>query len=286
MNERAAGTAGTPWSNDEIDIIVHDYFDMLNKELKGINYRKIDHNRKVQSLTGRSKGSVEYKYQNVSAVLNILGCPRIRGYLPAKNIQKALIPGVERFLQEFNWELLVRDSISVGVKKDEPSDSFTEIEIMQQIPEPFPTPSGDHVRRLIRKFDPASRDARNREIGLLGERRVFHSERKRLQRLGRNDLSKKVRWVSQEDGDGAGYDILSFSPTGKERFLEVKTTIGSERTPFYISSNEKLFSEENPQHSRIFRLYDLPGVPRAFIVKPPLENELILTPQNYRATLR
>ena len=286
MNERTTSTAGFPWSENEIDIIVHDYFDMLSKELKGINYRKIDHNRKVQSLTGRSKGSVEYKYQNVSAVLTLLGCPRIHGYLPAKNIQKALVPGVERFLQEFNWELLVRDSISVGVKKDQPSDSFTEIKIMQQIPEPFPTPSGDHVRRLIRKFDPASRDARNREIGLLGEKRVFHSERKRLQRLGRNDLSKKVRWVSQEDGDGAGYDILSFSPTGKERFLEVKTTIGSERTPFYISSNEKLFSEENLQHSRIFRLYDLPRIPRAFIVKPPLENDLILTPQNYRATLR
>ena len=39
------------------------------------------------------------------------------------------------------------------------------------------------------------------------------------------------------DGDGAGYDILSFETDGTERFLEVKTTVGYERTPFFISPN-------------------------------------------------
>jgi len=32
-------------------------------------------------------------------------------------------------------------------------------------------------------------------------------------------LAHKVRWVSEEDGDGAGYDILSFNPLGQERFI-------------------------------------------------------------------
>ena len=286
MNEKIIDRTGTPWSNEEIDIIVEDYFNMLHKELRGQKFRKSDHNRRVQSRTGRSKGSVEYKYQNISAVLNILGCPRIDGYLPAKNIQKALIPGVERYLDNFKWESWIDTSLLDRVKKTSSTDIADEIQILQQIPIPSKKPSSREVTRLIRKFDPAARDARIREIGMLGEQRVFHSEQTRLKNDGRKDLASKVRWVSREDGDGAGYDIRSFTSTGQELFLEVKTTIGSEQTPFFISANEVEFSEEHPEHSRIFRVFDLPKVPRAFILRPPLENDLILTPKNFRADLR
>jgi hypothetical protein len=44
--------------------------------------------------------------------------------------------------------------------------------------------------------------------------------------------------MSEEDGDGAGYDIASFAPDGRPRLIEVKTTNGWERTPFHISRNE------------------------------------------------
>lgn len=286
MKKHPSNPSGTPWTDREIDIIVKDYFDMLDKELKGIKFRKSDHNRKVQSLTGRSKGSVEYKYQNISSVLDILGCPRIKGYLPAKNIQKALLPGVERYLDKFAWESWIDTSSIESLQKSSLSSFADEIQIIQQDSIPRKIPTGKEVTRLIRKFDPAERDARMRNIGMLGEKRVFYSEQTRLRNDGRSDLANKVRWVSQEDGDGAGFDILSFTSTGKERFLEVKTTIGSERTPFFISKNEVQFSEENPEHSRIFRVFDLPRIPRAFVLKPPLENELILTPQNFRADLR
>ena len=286
MNEKIIDRTGTPWSNEEIDIIVEDYFNMLHKELRGQEFRKSDHNRRVQSRTGRSKGSVEYKYQNISAVLNILGCPRIDGYLPAKNIQKALIPGVERYLDNFKWESWIDTSLLDRVKKTSSTDIADEIQILQQIPIPSKKPSSREVTRLIRKFDPAARDARIREIGMLGEQRVFHSEQTRLKNDGRKDLASKVRWVSREDGDGAGYDIRSFTSTGQELFLEVKTTIGGAQTPFFISANEVGFSEEHPEHSRIFRVFDLPRVPRAFILRPPLENDLILTPKNFRADLR
>ena len=286
MNEKIIDRTGTPWSNEEIDIIVEDYFNMLHKELRGQEFRKSDHNRRVQSRTGRSKGSVEYKYQNISAVLNILGCPRIDGYLPAKNIQKALIPGVERYLDNFKWESWIDTSLLDRVKKTSSTDIADEIQILQQIPIPSKKPSSREVTRLIRKFDPAARDARIREIGMLGEQRVFHSEQTRLKNDGRKDLASKVRWVSREDGDGAGYDFRSFTSTGQELFLEVKTTIGGAQTPFFISANEVGFSEEHPEHSRIFRVFDLPRVPRAFILRPPLENDLILTPKNFRANLR
>lgn len=61
--------AGNAWSDREIDLIVTDYFAMLAADLAGQSYSKIEHNRALQRLTGRSKGSVEFKHQNISAVL-------------------------------------------------------------------------------------------------------------------------------------------------------------------------------------------------------------------------
>ncbi|MDJ0930610.1 DUF3883 domain-containing protein [Breoghania sp.] len=52
-----------------------------------------------------------------------------------------------------------------------------------------------------------------------------------------DDLARKVRWNSAEDGDGEKYDIASFLPDGRECLIEVKTTNGWGRTPFRISRN-------------------------------------------------
>ena len=59
----------------------------------------------------------------------------------------------------------------------------------------------------------------------LAQCRTGH-ERTALRTAGRDDLARKVRWVSEEDGDGAGYDIASFAPDGLPRLIEVKTTNG------------------------------------------------------------
>jgi len=58
--------------------------------------------------------------------------------------------------------------------------------------------------RLIKKFDPVERDFRNRLLGKAGEEFVLEEERKKLSDVERPDLAGKVRWVSMEDGDGAG----------------------------------------------------------------------------------
>src|SRR4051812_42143386 len=61
---------GRPWSREEVDLIVADYFSMLRAELAGEPYSKADHNRALQPLLGgRSKSSIEFKHQNISAVL-------------------------------------------------------------------------------------------------------------------------------------------------------------------------------------------------------------------------
>ena len=62
-------------------------------ELEGNSFNKAEHNRSLQELVGRSRGSIEFKHQNISAVLLGLGQPWIEGYKPASNFQNALVDG-------------------------------------------------------------------------------------------------------------------------------------------------------------------------------------------------
>jgi len=87
------------WSNIEVELIVADYFKMLSNELKGEAYSKATHRRAMLPLlANRSDGSVEFKHQNISAVLVNLGQPYIKGYLPRFNYQKILEDKVIEYL--------------------------------------------------------------------------------------------------------------------------------------------------------------------------------------------
>ena len=49
-------------------------------------------------MIDRTDGSIEFKRENISAVLGELGFPWIKGYKPAANYQDALFEAIERFL--------------------------------------------------------------------------------------------------------------------------------------------------------------------------------------------
>ena len=89
---------GSVWSSWEIDAIVADYFDMLADEVAGRTLNKSEHRRALQALIGRDPGSIERKHQNISAVLERLGVPFIRGYKPLAHFQNSLLDAVERYL--------------------------------------------------------------------------------------------------------------------------------------------------------------------------------------------
>ena len=242
-----ADPTGTDWTDREIDLIVADYFDMLRMEFVREPYVKAHRNAALQELTGRSRGSIEYKHQNISAVLQRLGRPWVFGYKPAANFQKSLIDGIERNLDAHDADVTVPDNQPLELAT-ETALFFEPPPVLEQPEETTTEP--DALKRLVRKFDPAERDARNRALGERGEERILRSEHALLTGFGRSDLARKVRWISKEEGDGAGYDILSFSASGDERLLEVKTTSGHQRTPFYLTENERRLSTERPREFR------------------------------------
>ena len=194
-------------------------------------------NRDLQQLIGRGRGSIEYKHQNISAVLKGLGETWVEGYKPAFNYQASLEDAVARWLdQRPGWYASKGAANQTSVSNDPPAALWIGTPpTWSNLP---PPDEAEQMARVARRFDVAARDQRNRALGRAGEERAFHHERRQLIAAGRQDLASKVRWVSEEDGDGLGYDILSFEPDSRERLIEVKTTNGWERTPFHMSRNE------------------------------------------------
>jgi hypothetical protein len=79
------------WTDDEIAVAIETYFLMLSMEIEGVAYTKASIRRSaLELLPRRSKGSVEFKWQNISAILDESGNPWIVGYKPASNYQERL----------------------------------------------------------------------------------------------------------------------------------------------------------------------------------------------------
>jgi len=267
------------WSDSENDVIVADYFAMLTQELAQRRYNKLRHNERLQSRIGRSHRSIEFKHRNISAVLKGLGETWINGYRPAFNYQASLETAVQRWLSS-NAHWLGRVPAHTGGLIDPPQLWIGPPPTLSNMPEPVEL---EQAMRIARKFDAAARDERNRTLGRAGEERVLTHERAVLTSAGRPELASRIRWVSDEDGDGVGYDIASFNLDGSSRLIEVKTTNGWDRTPFHISRNEMVVAEERKSEWCLLRLWNFSRDPRAFELFPPLSAHVSLTPTSFEA---
>lgn len=78
------------WTIEELQHLVDTYFSMLEKEQAGLPYSKAEYNRYLQTKIERSRGSIEMKWMNVSAVLSERGMVYVKGYKPYPNYQKIL----------------------------------------------------------------------------------------------------------------------------------------------------------------------------------------------------
>ena len=202
-------------------------------------------------------------------------------------------------LQNLNWEKLIKLSVEFISKnthhyeqieklvwgyqdpqevfnnslteREYPSGRFTELPTIN------PTFKGQEIDFIKQNIE-------NKELGDIGEELVKDYEMKRLRAKGMRDFADKVEIVK----DGEGFDILSFDENGNEKYIEVKTTEGDEKTPFYLSRNEYLFSEKNQGKYCIYRLYnyhDEANHADYFIINEPLKN-LLFEPVNYKVYLK
>ncbi len=284
-----------PWSQTEVEAIVADYFAMLEAELNRQPVNKAERNRRLQRELGRSKGSIEFKHANISAVLIELDdLPYIEGYKPRGNYQRLLEDVVEQWLDnnpEFFAGLANSPVVQPGVPASTNFDTLEDL--IEAPPEPIGEP-GIHAAvvdptaaRVPRKIDFVRLDAENRRLGRLGEEWVREFEAKRLtDRLDRPDLARRIVWVAQEEGDGAGYDIRSFESDGSPRLIEVKTTGLGKYHAFRVTPNEVAVSARERERYHLYRVFNFGLGPRLYTLAGALSATCRLEPSQYSARFR
>lgn len=275
--------AGEDWTREEVAAIVADYLLMFRLYLSGQPFSKTEHRRRLQQTIGRSEGSIEFKHQNISAVLCDLEMQWLGGYAPRGNYQNLLAqevirqidaePDIDRAaLLDVERPAVLPSNPDFGSIKVEPP------EIRTSVREPSST------ERIQRKFkrDYLAREARNASLGLAGEEFILQFEEWRLHKHKCPHLASRIEHIARKD-DGAGFDILSFEIDGKERLIEVKTTSYAKETPFYLSQAEVEFSKSNEANYRLYRLYDFRLSPQLFELSGRIDKHCLLDPVSYRA---
>ena len=114
------------------------------------------------------------------------------------------------------------------------------------------------------KINYLEREQRNQKLGLLGEELVIEFEKWQLRNLGKDKLADQVKWISKEEGDGAGFDILSRNLNGTDKYIEVKTTKLAKETPIFFSKNELEFSVENSNNFFLYRVFNFDDQAKMF----------------------
>jgi hypothetical protein len=284
-SQRALLNLGDAWDWLECEAIVADYFAMMEVELRGERYNKSQHRRELQKkVNSRSDGSVEFKHQNISAILIELGYPYISGYKPAYNYQQQLkeviltrLAGTKKALEQ---------QVDKFIGQEPPSiDDFVWGNVLESAPEKNTLSPQTRTREYTPRFyDFAEKEVGNRRMGERGEEFVLQFEKNRLTFLNRDDLAKEVEWTSREKGDGAGYDIRSFNPdSDKELYIEVKTSNCGKYQPFYISENEVAFSKDYSQQYSLYRVFNFQKAPRLFILPGDVSRNVQLVANTYKA---
>lgn len=268
------------WTSEEVDHTVEVYFSMLAMELEGESFNKTQLRRQLRAELNysRTDQSFEYKFQNISAVLQDLGAVYVDGYKPARNVQQLLR---DRVTEQLERNPDIRQAMLRVVT--EPASGASVLGDPVTTPE-LAIPATPFVPRGA-NIDFVEVEAANRSLGLAGEQAVVEYERSALRVAGRFDLADRVEHTSQTRGDGLGYDILSFEPhNGARRHIEVKTTRLSRHVPFRITRNELAVSESLGDAfvlCRVFRFRQTTA--QQYRVQGPLGPELDLVPLGYLA---
>lgn len=251
------------WSREENEAVVAEYLSMLEQELSRQAYVKRAANQRVQTLTNRSHASIEFKFAIVSAALRDIHAPYIDGYKPYANYQADLA-------QVLDEALASRPFLAELMRSEVLDEALPRVDFQWAVSEPPVTEFSEQRRRSSPLHtDFVALEAANRKLGLAGELLVLTREREHLRERGRSDLAERVRHVSVEDGDGAGFDIESWTVEGQPRHIEVKTTRRGIGWPMIVSRNEVEVSQDLSESyvlARVFRfrhprvgLYELNG---------------------------
>ena len=269
------------------EILVTNYFIMLDAELQGEMYSKADHRNRIRKELGEKEDRVvDEAHHHISAVLAETGLPFVDNFPPHPGVPKSLESAVHEFIEshpelvEALWLDEVPAHGSIPVELDDAKAHWA----------PLPQPEDYKPSRrepwhpsTVNEIDFRLRESYNSNLSASGERFVMAFERARLREAGQKDKAKEVSWLSQTYGESFGYDIKSFEEDGSERYICVKTTNYGSRFPFTLSVQELERAQQNPKRYYIYRVFQMSRGARVFLL-PATQLELKkLQPVAFRA---
>lgn len=271
---------GVAWSEQEVLATIDAYFRLYDAVLRGAPINKAAEYRALNAaFPARTEKAFERKMQNISACLDRLNLPWIEGLLPAGNFQTLLLTMVtERVLRRrAEIESFADHAPPAVALHGEPDPS-------SRVPPPLRLGDPTSVATTGVKIDYAEREASNRILGRSGEEWVVRLERGSLELAGRADLAKDVEHTAVIRGDGYGYDVRSFdASSGREKYIEVKTTRAGIRTPFFLTPNEVRFSGLKAESFALYRLHQFGLRTKFYALAGDLTERCELHPSTFRA---
>lgn len=283
----AAATQAPLSAERRNEVLVQNYFIMLDAELQGELYSKADHrNRIMQELRTDDAEAVDLAHCHVSAVLAETGLPFAEGFRPQSGFDPALEKAVHVFIEanpelvEALWLDAVPPASNIPVELDDAKAHWA------ATPESSgfrPSTKSAWHPAGVSEIDYRVRESWNRNLAVAGERFVLAFERARLREAGMKDALDQVAWQSQTFGESFGYDIRSLNEDNSERLICVKTTNYGARFPFNLTLEEIERARATPANFHVYRVFRFSRGAKLFIVAG---NELLqetLEPVVFRA---
>lgn len=225
-----------------------------------------------------------FSSEHLSHFLEILGIPytrrddevdkreKLRLYKDQDEVLRVWkLPMFGHFLYRY-FKPVIKKDVSEPLRQfvDEKYIPVSDVKYIMVDWKSVPLPEVKDKDTIHKKVDFDELGRRNRYIGNRGELLAMRVEVDRLKKENRKDLAEKVRLVSRET-DNAGYDLLSYYPDGREKFVEVKSSTGINAL-FYMSRNELDFAENHDNYEIILILEVTSAIPKVKIIK---RNDLI-----------
>ena len=90
--------ADAGWSSEELEASVKAYFEMAARTQRGEQIVKARIYRQLAQQFGRSESAFEYRLQNISYVLSLMGRQWLKGLAPAKNVGIHIAATIEKII--------------------------------------------------------------------------------------------------------------------------------------------------------------------------------------------
>jgi len=100
------------WTDAELEACVLAYFEVAEAHASGQPVNKTDLRNRVLAgpLAGRTKGSYEYRMQNISHVLQVDGQPWVEGFRPAANVGAGIVDRIRTLLDKHRTRVIADDA--------------------------------------------------------------------------------------------------------------------------------------------------------------------------------